>query len=79
MSDLTDLERELLESIAGRRTHHADGREITWGAWMSACLESLEGRGLVEANHSSRQNYTYRVTPAGYAVLGTSSVPSEEA
>jgi hypothetical protein len=65
---MTKLERELLESIAGKRTHHDDGREIAWGAWMSACLEGLEGRGYLQANHRAR-GYTYEITSAGWAAL----------
>lgn len=64
MNKLTELERELLESMAGRRTHHANGREITWGAWMSACLESLESAGLIIATPQAR-GHTYNLTPAG--------------
>lgn len=65
---MTKLERELLESMAGLRTHHAGGREITWGAWMSDCLEGLEGRGYVIANTRAR-GHTYEVTPRGFAAL----------
>ncbi|MEZ0060952.1 hypothetical protein ABIF26_006495 [Bradyrhizobium elkanii] len=69
---MTKLERELLESIAGLRTHHEDGREIKWGAWMSACLESLEGSGYVQADHRAK-GYTYEVTPRGFALLAQSN------
>lgn len=62
------LERELLESIAGRRTHHADGSEIRWGAWMSVCLESLEEGGYIVANHSAK-GHTYELTPRGQAAI----------
>ena len=65
---MTTLERELLESIAGTRTHHADGNEIRWGAWMTACLESLEGGGFVAANHRAK-GYTYEITPKGRAAI----------
>ena len=65
---MTKLERELLESIAGKRTCHDDGREIMWGAWMSACLEGLEGLGYVEANYRAR-GHTYEITAAGRRAL----------
>ena len=69
MSELTRLERDLLESMAGKRTHHHDnGSPIMWGAWMSVCLESLEGGGYIQADHTAK-GYTYTLTPAGIAAL----------
>lgn len=65
---MTTLERELLESMAGYRTHHANGRQISWGAWMSVCLENLEGSGLVRVNTKAR-THTYEITDAGRAAL----------
>lgn len=38
-SDLTSHEIEVLRMLASER-------QGEWGAWVSACLESLEGRGL---------------------------------
>jgi hypothetical protein len=61
---MTELERELLENMDGRRTHHADGSAIKWGAWMSACLEGLKGRGYV-----TRTGTRYEITPVGRAKL----------
>lgn len=65
---MTKLERELLESMAGKRTHHDDGTDIRWGAWMSACLESLEAHGYVRADPAIK-GHTYNLTPAGRTAL----------
>ncbi len=69
MSQLSTHELELLESIAGVRTHHADGRPIAWGAWMSVCLESLEGRGLVDRYAAADGSISYSISFAGQQVV----------
>lgn len=63
MSETTKLERELLESMAGIRTHHEDGSEIRWGDWMGACLEGLQGMGLVT------EGMRPQITDAGHVLL----------
>jgi hypothetical protein len=60
---LTQLQRELLESMNGTRTHHDDGLEMRWGAWMSACLESLVGCGFVTRGPQ------YEITESGRRAL----------
>lgn len=55
---LSDHEIELLEIMVGRRPAGP------WGAWVTACLESLVGSGLVE-----KDGPNYFITDAGRAVL----------
>lgn len=56
MSKLNEYEWEVLEIMDGRR-------QCQWGAWVSACLESLEGFGLVTPGPN------YQLTDAGRAML----------
>lgn len=56
MSRLTRYEREVLEMLAGQR-------EGKWGAWVSACLESLSDAGLCTRGPN------YQITDAGRAAL----------
>ncbi|CAM5420925.1 hypothetical protein ATER59S_02394 [Aquamicrobium terrae] len=53
---LTTRELEVLEMLAGIRS-------ATWGAWVSACLESLFDMGLCTRGPN------YQITDAGRAVL----------
>lgn len=53
---LTSHEIEVLEMLGGKR-------EGQWGAWVSACLETLSGMGLCTRGPN------YQITPAGRAAL----------
>lgn len=52
--DLNQYEIDVLRMLAGEI-------EREWGAWVSACLESLVARGLVAS--------TYHITDAGRRAL----------
>lgn len=63
-SEMTALERDLLNHIVTGCETHADGTPIRWGAWMTACVESLVGLGYVENRAGA-----YEATPAGRAAI----------
>lgn len=49
---MTPLELDLLDHmITGREDHRSNGQPMAYGAWMTACLESLEDRGYVRLTH----------------------------
>jgi len=56
LTELTRFEVEVLEMLSG-------DREGVWGAWVGACLESLQGFGYCTAGPN------YQITPAGRAAL----------
>lgn len=57
---ITQLEFDLLNHLITGCETHADGTPIRWGAWMTACLETLVGLGYVK-----RRAGAYEVTDAG--------------
>lgn len=60
MTKLTSLEVDLLRHLVTGCETHADGRPLAWGAWMTACLESLCSAGYAKAEtdpDSGRHGY----------------------
>lgn len=56
MPALNEYEIEVLEMLAGKR-------EGEWGAWVGACLESLEDFGLCTSGPN------YQITEAGREIV----------
>jgi hypothetical protein len=54
--NITEHEYKVLEMLAGKR-------EGEWGAWVSACLEFLQGGGLCTSGPN------YKITEKGLKAL----------
>ena len=70
--DMSPLELDLLTHLVIGNNTHRDGRPLTWGAWMSACLESLQQRGYVRREGYNRR-VAYFATDAGRSALEAAS------
>lgn len=65
MSELCDLEIELLRDLSGEKT------TITgWGSWMGECIEALQGHKLVDRKFSDGA-IRYVINDAGKAYLAS--------
>lgn len=70
MSEITQLERDLLTHLVTGRETHGDGRKMSWGAWMSECVESLRGMGCVTQEMDAESGIVgYFATDKGRALI----------
>lgn len=60
MDEMTEMEREILEEVAGKREARP------WGAAVGACLEFLWGNGYIS------REFGGQVTEKGWAALESS-------
>jgi hypothetical protein len=65
---LTPLEHDLLDHLVSGRITRRDGTPMHWGAWVTAGLESLVGRGYV-GKETFERGVVYSPTAAGRTAL----------